>query len=220
MYRFFASSLVATLLLTSCHDQDQNSSVTTKEESAFKPKVAIAPVIDNSDEQISWSLSDELTYSLYNRLNQSQDLTVADPQKIKSITRKLKSTNDPFGGDLSWVKRSFHADDFVVFLEVLEHSESAHTADPNNKPQECSADLNMTFKVVVMDVRDQEPKVVLQEIAHDSHFIPKQFNKYNFHQASWGSEEFYLSPMGMAHSQFLKEISSRIEEYILLSKDM
>jgi hypothetical protein len=219
MYRYLCSALIATTLLTSCHDEKSSSS-SISEQMQTKPKVAIAPVIDSSEEQVSWSLSDELTYSLYYRLEQNPSLNVADPQKIKSIVRKLKSTNDPFRGDLSWVRRSFSQDDFVVFLEVIEHEEAPNLIDSTCKPQECSASLNMTCKVIVVDVREDRPKLILQEIVHDTHFIPKQFNKYNFHQASWGHEEFYLSPVGMAHAQFLKEISSRIEEYILLSQDM
>lgn len=219
MYRYLFSALIATTLLTSCHDEKSSSS-SISEQMQTKPKVAIAPVIDSSEEQVSWSLSDELTYSLYYRLEQNPSFNVADPQKIKSIVRKLKSTNDPFGGDLSWVRRSFSQDDFVVFLEVIEHEEAPNLIDSTCKPQECSARLNMTCKVIVVDVREDSPKLILQEIVHDTHFIPKQFNKYNFHQASWGHEEFYLSPVGMAHAQFLKEISSRIEEYILLSQDM
>jgi hypothetical protein len=74
------------------------------------------------------------------------------------------------------------------------------------------------MRVVVVDNRGQQPEVILQEIVHDSHFIPRQFNQYNFHQVSWGNEEFTISPLGMAHTQFLKEISSRIEDYILLAQ--
>ena len=76
----------------------------------------------------------------------------------------------------------------------------------------------MTIRVIVVDIRQAQPVVILQEVVQDSHFIPRQFNQYNFHQVYWGNEEFEVSPLGMAHTQFLKEISSRIEDYITLAK--
>ena len=218
MSRYFTAGLAATLLLSSCHDQDQNSAVSSQATMA-KPKVAIAPAIDNSKHSLPWNLSEEITYSLFYRLDQKEKFFLDDPQKMKSISKRLHANNNPFGGDLKWIKRAFSQEDFVVFLEVLQHEEAPNLLDKTSSAKDCSANLNMTMRVIVVDVRQPQPVVVLQEIIQDSHFIPRQFNQYNFHQVYWGSEEFAVSPLGMAHSQLLKEISSRIEDYISLAKD-
>lgn len=218
MSRYLCASLATILLLSSCNNESPKSQAVSTKAQVSKPRVAVAPAIDNSDHDLSWNLSDEMTYSVFYRLDQKNQFIVTDPQKVKSISRRLQQSNNPFGGDLKWVKRYFAQDDFVVFLEVLKHEESSIVNDKEVNPKDCSANLNMTLRVVVVDIRQQTPEVILQEIVTDTHFIPRQFNKYNFHQASWGTEEFHLSPVGMAHAQFIKDISARVEEYIQLAK--
>ncbi len=219
MSRLKYASLAAIILLTSCQHDSAENTVSSRSQST-KPHLAIAPLIDNTKQSIAWSLSDEITYSLFYKLDQKDKFHIEDPQKTLSVTRKLQSSNDPFSDDLKWVKRSFSKNDFVVFLEMLQHEEVPNLYSSTDKPQDCSSQLKMAMRVVLVDVRSEQPKVILQEIVNDTHFIPKQFNQYNFHQASWGSEEFYISPLGMAHSQFLKEISSRIEDYIQLAQSV
>ena len=208
---------IALSLLASCRDTQQGSSISGSLDQN-KSTVAIAPVIDNTKHTTSWDLSDEITYSLFYKLGQKENLQVEDPYKTKSITRKLKSTNDPFGEDINWVKKSFTNEDFIVFVEMLEHDEVANVSDKNQNPQDCSANLQLTARVVVVDNRTDYPQVILQEVVSDKHFIPRQFNRYNFRQVAWGSDDFHVSPTGMAHFQFLKEISNRIEDYISLAK--
>ena len=183
-----------------------------------KPIVSIVPVIDNTKSDYDWSLSDELSSTIYYRLAQQDNFFIVDAPQVRAKTKKLKEGENPFGPDISWVKKAFQGDDFVVFLELVEHEEvykqdRKKTADP----QECSADLNMSMRVRVFDLRGTEPKTVLQELVHDSHFIPRQFTQANFYQVPWGHASFSISPIGLAHAEFTKEIASRLEDYILMS---
>jgi len=218
MYKSIYTALAATILLAGCQHDTQDTHLSSKGKSA-KPKIAIAPAIDDSDHSTSWNLSDEITYSLFFKMDQKNKFELTDPQITKSITRRLPSHHEPLSGDLKWIKRAFSKDDFVIFLEMLKHEEAPNITDRTNKIEDCSANLNMTLRVVVFDIRNDLPKVILQEIINDTHFIPRQFNQYNFHQVSWGHEDFFISPIGMAHAQMIKEISSRIENYISLAGD-
>jgi hypothetical protein len=83
--------------------------------------------------------------------------------------------------------------------------------------QESSAELIVSVRVLVVDVREKTPKVVLQEIVEQSNHVPKQFTKANFNQVPWGDEAFAVSPLGIAHDQLCKEIAARVEDYILIS---
>jgi hypothetical protein len=209
--------LAAALMLAACHHENTEAKPVSQQAKMPKPTIAIAEAIDSSGHSTDWSLSDEVTYSLYQKLAQNDRLAVCDPQKIKSITRKLKSGDDPFGGDLQWVKRAFRSEDFVVFCEVLKHEEVPASKEMAANPQNSAANLLFTCRVIVVDLRDQNPTIILQEIASDSYFIPRQFNKYNLHQEPWGSPDFINTPMGMAHKEFFQDISSRISDYITLS---
>ncbi len=212
------STLCVSLLLAGCHDnKGEDSKTAYGEQQKQKPLVAVAPVIDNSKHNLTWNISDELTNTICYRLEQKDRVYLVDGQKIRNITRKFQSIQNPFGDDLAWIKKSFPDQEFVVFMELLEHTEEPTKAQKDSVPRETSANLNMSVRLRVVDVRDNAPAIVLQEIIHDTHFIPRQFTQYNFHQVSWGSEDFSISPVGMAHAQLTKEIASRIEEYIALA---
>lgn len=218
MNKLIYGSLCSLLLLTACQDTNNKETAVSEEAKITKPVVAIVPLIDNSNAHMSWNLSDEFTYSVYHRLDQKSKLSLSDVQKIRSITRKFQPYHNPFGTDLKWVKKAFPNEEFIVFTELMEHNEMPINPDKHSPAKDCSANLSMSLRIRVLDLREADPKVVLQEIINDNHFIPRQFNQYNFHQIAWGNEEFNISPVGIAHTQLIKEISSHIEDYILMAK--
>lgn len=215
MRAFFFSSLILACLLSSCR-QEENQAFLGKS-STTKPVVAIVPVFDNSESGLGWDLSDELTYSLTSRLATRNKIAVVDPQRARIKTRKLKSIHNPFGNDLSWLKQAFASEDFIVFLELIEHREYLKDVPEASLPENRAAELELGMRVRILDLRGNQPKIVLQEIIQDSHFIPKQFTSYNFDQSPWNSEGFNISPVGIAHTLLIKELCSRIEDYIHLS---
>jgi hypothetical protein len=219
MSRFILSVSLLALIAGGCDDNNQNNPQAYNQTATEgKPVVSIVPVVDNTKNDYDWNLSDELSSSLYYRLAQRDKVFVVDAPHVRAKTKKLKEGENPFGPDISWIKKAFQGDQFVVFLELVEHEEvykqdRKKTADVS----ECSADLNMSMRVRIFDLRGAEPKVVLQEIVHDTHFIPRQFTQANFYQVPWGHESFGISPIGLAHAEFTKEIASRLEDYIVLS---
>lgn len=187
-------------------------------QAALKPVVAIAPVIDSTEEDSIWSLSDEFTYCINYQLAQKNHLSLMNLDKTRATTQQLVLSQNPFGQDMSWLKKVFSHHGFVVFLELVEHNEMARQDDKKTiDSKKCSAELLMTMRVRVFDLRKDEPKVILQELVHESHFIPRPFTRSNFQQEKWGHEMFTISPMGLAHSQFIKHVCNRLEDYILLA---
>jgi hypothetical protein len=136
---------------------------------------------------------------------------------MKALTKNLKDSYDPFGIDVSWAKQVFAKEQFVVFLELLEHQEVAAYKTAKNNKQAAPADLNMSVRIRILDLRSNRPQIVLQEIVHDSHHIPKQFSRANIDQIPWGKENYHVTPLGMAHIALTKELVSRLEDYILLA---
>lgn len=217
MSRFIFSLSLLALIAQGC--DDNGSSTTTfyhQPPMQIRPIVSIVPVIDNTKNNYVWDLSDELSSALYSRLFQQDKFFVVESAQVREKIKKIKKEQNPFGTDFAWVKKTFQGDEFVVFLELVEHEEVVkqdrkRPSDPKDFP----ADLNMSMRVRVFDIRGNEPKVILQELIHDSHFIPRQFTHLNFDQVAWGDESFAISPVGLAHAEFTKEIASRLEDYIL-----
>ncbi len=220
MSRLIIAGILMSLAAAGCKENTQSYDQTALHEKSvhLKPIVTVVPVIDSTKNDLPWSLSEEFTSSVDYRLARNNGLFLVDPVKARAAVKKMKSDQNPFGTDISWVKRTFTDEEFVVFLELVEHDEVLR--QDRKKPADpkfCSADLNISMRVRVFDLRGTEPKVVLQELLHDSHFVPRQFTHVNFYQAPWGEETFSISPMGLAHTEFTKEVASRIEDYILLS---
>lgn len=182
-----------------------------------KPVVALVPVIDSSGHDLSWSLSDEFTYTIQDRLLQREMLFLFDNQKIQTVTKTLKEANNPFGTDLNWIKSAFSKQEFVVFMELIEHREAA--ANHNLIVfSESPVELNMSMRLRIFDLRGPIPKIVLQELIHESEYLSMGFTHNNFFQVPWGRESFNITPLGLAHGKLAKEVASRIEDYILIAK--
>lgn len=205
---FLALALVTGCNLNLIPQEDHKQQIQT----VLKPVVVIAPVIDSTKEDMNWSLSNEFTYCIKHQLRQKNHLSLID------LDKTLVLSQNPFGQDMSWLKKVFSHHEFVVFLELVEHNEVARQDDKKTiDSKKCSAELLMTMRVRVFDLRKDEPKVVLQELVHESHFIPRPFTRSNFQQEKWGHEMFTISPMGLAHAQFIKHICNRLEDYVLLA---
>ena len=172
MLRVFCTLFCLALIATGC---DETSSLYTYTESIpkKKPVVSIIPIVDNTRQQYTWSLSDELTALLYSHISQTDSFYLVDLSQAQQKRQFLQECHNPFGTDVSWVKKAFQGDEFVVFLELVEHEERIRKDwQRGTYPQSCAADLNMSIRIRVFDLRDKQPKVILQEILHKAHFIP------------------------------------------------
>ena len=214
MSRFLLGIPVLALILCGC--DDHTSPVSQLHHSSKAPPViSVVPVIDNTKHSYEWNLSDELSSALYAQLSERDHVRLINSSRVRAKTQPLLEKNNPFDTDISWVKKAFQDEEFVVFLELVEHEEVAKQkgTDPSASP----AELRMSMRVRVIDVREKEPRVVLQELIHDHHEIHPQFNQANFYQVAWKDQSFNISPMGLAHAKFTKEIAKRIDDYILFA---
>lgn len=215
--RAFLSVLCLSCLVAGC-DKTMQSDSEVSEAVSTKPSLAVVPLIDSSEAAPGWNLSDEITYTLCTKLDRKGLFTLALPSQIRAQAKRMKGKMNPFEDDISWIKEVFSEQDFVVFLELLEHREVPKAGEKPLPPSLLPAELKTAVRIRMIDNRGKQPRIALQEIIQDSHFIPKQFNRYNFEQCAWDSEEFSLSPIGIAHSQLIKEVKNRIESYVFIDE--
>lgn len=205
----FALSLV----LTACGHKG-NDLTRFHEDGRAKPVISVASMIDSTSFDVPWSLSDEMTSLVVNRIAKEGTIYVVRKDDITY-------TENPFSPDLTWMKREFPNNEFVVFLELVEH-ENVPVAKGDKKvseiPFETSLNLKMGVRLRVIDLRGQTPQIVLQEMIRDSYFIPRTVIPTDYSVATWGTDEYSQSPMGIAHVQIVEEIAERVSEYIHLAK--
>lgn len=206
----YLSLFILSIFLVGCsHHTDYMTRY--HEDGRAKPVAAIATMIDTASFELPWSISEELTTMISSQIRQAG--------KIFVVTKEDEQfSENPFGADLSWVKREFNDQEFAVFLELVEHEVVPAARTKNELAQEISSNLNMAVRLRVVDNRGANPKIVLQEIVKDSYFIPKSLAPDDYHTTSWGTPAFAKTPMGIAHAQLTRELTNRISDYILLAK--
>jgi len=207
-----------TLIFIGCNKKSDDSTAFLEAKASNRPIVAIVPILDHSRSDLNWNVSQELSQTIRKRLVSKNQLYVVGEDAFASKASRALSSHDPFELETAWVRKTFSPNEFVVFMELIDHSETPLiSTEIPNEPQEAPAELTLSVRVRVFDLRDKTPKIVLQEIVQQSHHIPRQFTKANFNQVPWGDETFDVSPLGIAHDMLCKELASRVEDYILIS---
>lgn len=162
------------------------------------PKVAFASIQDHAKHSLDWNVLEELSELIFERFKKQETFAVV---KTKNLSKQLSL---PLNFD--HLKEVLHCNDFVVFMELIEHQEIL---------KESSRHLEILLRLQVIDLRELSSNVILREVIHDSHFMP---NSAHFTQVSWKEEGYEVSPIGMAHLHFAKKVARRIEDIIHLTK--
>jgi len=210
MLRFLYTIALA-LFCVSCRNSSQEQVSKYYEDGMAKPVIALSPLIDTTSFEIPWSLSEEFSDLVFNRLYHKGSLFLSGHNRDP-----LSSSENPFGTDISWIKKQFSPNEFVVFLELVEHDMIPVTK--SSDPSENSSNLNLAVRVRIVDIRGTTPKIVLQELIRESYYIGRTLIPFNYSQLPWGTDEYATSPMALAHASLIKNISERINDYILLAK--
>ncbi len=213
-----ALAICLALGLVGCESRTAVSQARFYQDGTLKPTVALVPLFDHTTPNVEWDLSEEITTLINSRLQKKDKIFLTPQTKVKSLIRNLQNSQNPFAVDIAWVKPTFAGQEFVVFMELLQHEEIPQRSTPQEDPKQCAAELNISLRIRVIDVRGDKAKVVLQEIVRQSEYLPRQFNQYNFHHEAWKEDVFTISPLSLAHAQLTKKAARRIEEYILLAR--
>lgn len=203
------------ITLVGCYSSNKEVGELYHDDGRVKPRVALVPIYDRSGEEFAWSLSDELTHALYQRMTSRGSLCLADLGEMK----KFQSNLNPFGKEYGWLKKSFQDQEFVVFAELVEHNIHPKQASSSFLDKLTpSCELDMTVRLRIFDLRGDSPEIILQEIVRQTHLIPKQDAITDQDPGKWRHKTYTVSPLGFSHYQLSKELVSRIEDYILLAK--
>jgi hypothetical protein len=176
-----------------------------------KPKVAIVPVVSSKAFNTNWDLSEELTETITENFLETKQFYITKDFAVLGKHLKNLSEINPLLEDLNWLYENASSSEFIVFIELVDH---LLTKLPSRIPPQ-SYTLDMAFRVHVLDIRTKTPKLILQELREDSFHVSI---KIDYSKDRLGKTAFHLSPLGIAHKQMCKELSKKIQDYILLAK--
>jgi hypothetical protein len=203
-------AILIALAAASCSHNNNVETSRFHEDGRSKPSITVASLLDSTSFDTSWSLSEEITEGIMKVVGSTGEIYVRSQQESPF-------TENPFSADLSWMKREFQNQEFVAFLELVEH-DFTPVKSKGTTLQEAPNNLNMAVRLRVVDLRQDTPKIVLQELVKETYFVPKTLIPNDYTVDVWGSENFPKTPMGVAHSQLIQNVAGRISEYLLLAK--
>lgn len=184
-----------------------------------KPMVTLVPVFDRSEAPVGWSLSEEFTDHMRQRLLKTHRFYLNTPEELNAMIASLTPANDPFAEKPEWIGTTFTGQEFVVFAEIVDHF-----VEPKPESQRFfdklgpSHELTLTLRLRIFDIRKKTPQIILEELISRQYSMPELKNLEEKGSQYWQKSTFALSPLGLAHMQMAKEVSKRAEEYILLAQ--
>ncbi|MCB1084573.1 MAG: hypothetical protein KDK60_00555, partial [Chlamydiia bacterium] len=162
---------------------------------------------------------EEFTEDVRSRLLKRSNFFLKLPDELNEQIATLSAEDNPFTTDTDWVKETFAGAEYVIFTELVEHDIHPKPLKGNFLDKITpSSELSLVMRVRIFDLRGESPEVILQEFVQQTHLIPKPAKVEHEQPDKWKKLTFSVTPMGLAHAQFSKEVASRIEDYILLSK--
>jgi len=167
------------------------------DDGSAKPRIAFVGVIDISDSQYG-NLSEEFAqgvryWSMHNGI-----LYLLSEREINPDLRKSGNIN-LFCSDLSFVKK-FAPADFVVGLELIEYQ-----TQPSCQAHPGKLLLTIKLRIKIIDIREEQPYVILQEIIKSKHVIA-------------GEEEHTVDVYRLANQRLICEIVRRIEDVTCIAR--
>lgn len=182
------------------------------DDGTLKPHIALIPVIDRSGSDVPWSLAQEMTLGIRFQAMDSGELYLLSRSEMLDGMQKTQNIN-LFDTDLSY-STCFGNADFVVAVELIEHKEECYNKCVHSCPLNLSGYvLVMKARLRIIDVRCQEPRVLLQEIVKLDQSIPRcSTTKTGFNLIPYGAESYPQTPYALAHRGFQELIVRRIEE--------
>lgn len=212
MFRYAAVAIA--IIFASCSGKvSQDQFTKYYDDGRAKPVIAIAPIIDTTSFDSSWSIAEEFSSTLFSKLLSKGTLFLNNENE-----KYLTTAENPFSNDLSWVKKEFSPNEFVIFLEIVEHNLIPVDRTQTIDSPETSSHLNVAVRIRIVDIRGNTPKIVLQELVRESQYFSRVLIPFDYSKFHWGTEEYNSSPMGEAHANIVKQLVERINDYVLLAK--
>lgn len=229
MRNFILLGMLTAVFYSCTSNHSDKHSIRYHDDGRAKAVVTLTPVYDPQNIRLPWSLASDLSEIIEGKLSKRSNVFLAT--KINKVeddtTLDGVAISNPLPLDENKtlsihpenLKVKYPKSEFVVFLELAGHNiHPKQETDSILDKLTPSYVLDMSMRVRIYDLRHENPILVLQELVQQSHMLPKQFAKLDYAGAVWGKKTYSISPMGFAHAQFAKDVSGRIEQYLILAK--
>lgn len=182
-----------------------------------KPLVAVLPVINSAGAQkVAWDVCEELTEGLRHQITDSSKIYLVD---TAASVRCAETLNAPRLEQFpAGIKEGLSPAEFVIVAELLNQQQMPYGLQkaPSKKAhlKQVGADLALSMRIRVIDLRGDAPTVVLQEVVTENYDVAKAYLHTDYKRMAWGTPAYKCTPMGMAHAKLISEVIAHAEGYI------
>ncbi len=183
-----------------------------------KPSVALLPVVNSAGPQdLGWDLSGEFTDEMTKRLDNSHKLYLVGEAPVESPVAKTVSALPAQVLDKNLLRGVPEAQ-FLIVTELIEQKTTPYGPAANRPTEkyisESGAILSLAMRVKVIDMREAQPRVVLQEVVETDYNITKPYLYVDYRKHPYGTDFYTRTPLGIAHAKLIKEVVAHIESYV------
>lgn len=193
-------SFMTLLILTSCGPTYVDY-FPYHDNGAPKPQVAMLPIADHSQAQLSCNLSEELDRNIRFEIMDKGELYVLSAQEMQEPLARIGKA-DYFQCDAALAQQFCEAD-FAVILEII-----CHKCTPVKYGL---SKLMVRTQIKIVDLRCRVPRIALQEIFDGEYSVCVE-------QGICAEKEpYYASSLAKAHRRYAADITERIQSVVLCS---
>ena len=209
--------LLTLVTFTGCQ-REYSEFIKYRDDGHMKPRVALLPIIDHSPQQLPWNVSEEFTLGMRNMLMKEGNLYLTSPVAAQRGF-ELALEEEWMGNENLEAFRVFSPEhDFVVVMELSDHKSVPYERQKIRPVYpakgEISSVLMMTLRLKVVDIRQERPKVILNQYIHSYHLVPVKQGDVDYRKVPWQAETYFETPVGRAHARLERDVVAQLERYI------
>ena len=209
--------LMSCLLLSACTGPHYADFFPHHDDGVRKPHVALLPIQNSTNQYLPWDLSRELSqYARYETQNNGM-LYVYPERKLEEWLGGC-SNIDFFSNDLAFTML-FRNSDYIVVADLIEHKiEPYKIGYPIlfGKPTPTTHSLlSMKMRVRIIDVREEFPRIVLQEVLSNSYSVPVDPDALTREISAMSNSCYVISCYKLAYQKMIRSFVCRVEQVIL-----
>lgn len=210
--------IILALVVTACNGPHYIDYFPYHDDGTPKPKVVVIPLVDSSNCELPWNVSEEITVGIHQQLMDSGEFYVPSPSEVGPVWGSIRQIN-LFTADLSNenLHRDFTNTDYIIALELIEHSTRQETPCVGKRGFKCCAAnrlLTTRVRIKIIDIRCNAPKIVLYEVFKTCYALTPSTGAIDLGEIAWGSPGYEKTPCGIAHERLIRSLAARFEEVI------
>lgn len=184
-----------------------------------RPNTALIPLVNNSNCAVQWDISHEITNEVVDSMLDRSTLNITPLAHYRGAIDQIAGA-DLFGKDLSFANH-FASNDFLVLMELVKHDTVPYNKEhfphiTSRRSSECHSVLELGVRLRVLDLRSEEPRIVLQEFVECDQLITKRAAQIDYSLLDCESKSYHDTPLALAHQVLAQEIAEKVE-YATLS---